>query len=63
MLVRKWINPSDYPNRDQFFDAYLENLADVKAAERFLDQFDPISIETRIKELRKGIIFEEGKGE
>lgn len=53
MLVKKWPHPSDYKDRDQFFDAYCESLAEVKIAERFLSQFDPVNIEAQIKDLRQ----------
>lgn len=61
MLVKKWLNPSDYPNRDSFFDSYLEGLAEFNVATKFLEQFDASNLDTRLKELRKHIIREEAK--
>lgn len=60
-LTVQWLNPSDYPSDDRFLDAYKTALAEVKVAEKFLSQFDPVSIEERIKDLRKQILREEGK--
>jgi hypothetical protein len=58
MLVVKWPHPQDFKDRDTFFDAYVEQLAEVKIAERFLSQFDPTNIEARIKDLRQQLAKE-----
>jgi hypothetical protein len=49
----KWPHPQDYKDRDAFFDAYVEMLAEVKIAEKFLLQFDPDNLEARLKDLRQ----------
>lgn len=53
MLVVKWPQPQDYKDRDAFFDAYVEKLAEVKIAEKFLSQFDSDNLEARLKDLRQ----------
>lgn len=37
-------------------EAYNEALAEVKIAEKFIMEFDPTNIETRIKNLRKDLL-------
>jgi len=61
MLVRQWLRPSDFKTEKQFRRAYDEALAWVDISEKFLTQFDPISIDERLKELRKQIIKEEAR--
>ena len=58
MLVVEWIKPQDFKDRDTFFDAYCEALAEVKVAKKFIAQFDPINIEARIKDLRQQLAKE-----
>lgn len=58
MLVVKWPRPQDFKDRDTFFDAYVEQLAEVKIAEKFLSQFDPANIEAQIKNLRQSLTKE-----
>jgi hypothetical protein len=53
MLVVEWIKPQDFKDREAFFDAYTEALAEVKIAKKFLVQFDPANIEAQIKNLRQ----------
>ena len=58
MLVVEWPNPQDYKDRDSFFDAYVEKLAEVKIAKKFISQFDPVNIEAQIKDNRQQLAKE-----
>jgi hypothetical protein len=58
MLVVEWVQPKDFKDRDSFFDAYCEALAEVKVAKKFIAQFDPSNIEAQIKNLRQQLAKE-----
>jgi len=52
------VQPKDFKDRDSFFDAYCEALAEVKVAKKFIAQFDPSNIEAQIKNLRQQLAKE-----
>ena len=56
MLIKEWLQPSDFPSSKRFLEAYYEALAEVKIAKKFLAQFSPLQIDEQIKSLRKQII-------
>lgn len=60
LLIKEWPDPSQYANRDEFYDAYCKERAEVEVSKKILGYLSVEGLEAQIKNLQR-LLAQEGK--